>query len=73
MNGNGFKNCTNDIIAVTKYIDGQLAGANTSATIKNQYLGAGAANNSNVGFAAALGYIYQSYQNELMEGSGGRV
>jgi len=69
----GFKNCTNDIVAVIKYIDDQLSRENTAAAIKKQYLGVGAENNSNEGFAGALKLIYGSWQSTLVEGSPGRV
>jgi len=69
----GFKNCTNDIVAVIKYIDDQLSRENTAAAIKKQYLGAGAEKYSNEGFAGALKLIYGSWQSALVEGSAGRV
>ncbi|KAG0136168.1 serine carboxypeptidase S28-domain-containing protein [Tuber indicum] len=69
LRGLGFKNCTNDIVAAIRYIDDQLSRADTSAAIKKQYLGRGAENNSNEGFADALTYIYYSWQSNLTEGS----
>ena len=69
----GFKNCTNDIVAAIKYIDDQLSREDAAAAIKKQYLGVGAENNTNEGFAYALTYIYASWQTELVEGTGGRV
>jgi len=72
LNAFGFKNCSKDLVAVTKYIDDQLSRENAPG-IKNQYLGVGAANNSNEGFIAALGSIYNVWQDTLVEGSPGRV
>jgi len=73
MNAIGFKNCTNDIVAVTKYLDDQLSRENTSAAIKKHYLGVGAENNSNESFANALKLIYDSWQDNLVDRVGGRV
>jgi len=73
LNAVGFKNCTNDIVAVIKYIDDQLSGEDTAAAIKKQYLGVGAENNSNEGFAYALTSIYGTWQGELVEDSLGKV
>ena len=73
LNALGFKNCTNDIVAAIKYIDGQLSKADTAAAIKKQYLGVGADNNSNEGFADVLGFIYYSWQSYEVEGTLGRV
>ena len=69
----GFKNCTNDIVAVIKYIDDQLSKEDTAAAIKKQYLGAGAEGNSNEGFAYVLTFVYNSWQGNLGEGFGGTV
>jgi len=68
LNAIGFKNCTNDIVAVTKYIDNQLSAEDTAAAIMKQYLGVGAENNSNENFAGALNLIYTSWQDVLVEG-----
>jgi len=73
MNAFGFKNCTNDIVAVTKYIDDQLSKENTAAALKKQYLGEGGENNSNIAFINALALIYKVWQYTLVEGSPGRV
>ena len=71
LNAVGLKNCTNDLVAVIKYIDGQLSRDNTAAAIKKQYLGVGAENNSNEGFAYALTFVYNSWQGNLGEGAEG--
>jgi len=73
LNAIGLKNCTNDLVAVIEYIDDQLSRENTAAAIKKQYLGVGAENNSNEGFADALALIYLSWQINLGEGAGGRA
>lgn len=73
LNALGFKNCTNDIVAAIKYIDDQLSKADTAAAIKKQYLGVGAENNSNEGFADVLGFIYYSWQSYEVEGTLGRI
>ena len=73
LNAMGFKNCTNDIVAVIKYIDDQLSRESSAAAIKKQYLGASAENNSNEGFAYALTLIHYSWQSSLVEGPAGRV
>ena len=73
LNAMGFKNCSKDLVAVTKYIDGQLSRENTAAALKKQYLGVGADNNTNVNFAYALRKIYEAWQETLVEGNPGKV
>jgi len=73
LNAVGLRNCTNDLVAAIKYIDDQLSRENTAATIKKQYLGDGAENNSNGGFAYALTFVYNSWQTTLGEGGGGKL
>jgi hypothetical protein len=50
----GYANCSRDLHALLKYIDNQLDHAESSASIKEQYLGAGAASISNMDFANAI-------------------
>jgi len=73
LNAMGFKNCSKDLVAVTKYIDDQLARENTAAALKKQYLGAGADNNTDENFAISLKTLYNGWQDTLIEGSPGRV
>ena len=73
LNGMGFGNCTKDIVAAIKYIDDQLSREKAAAAMKKQYLGVGADNNTNEGFAVALKTIYSVWKDTLVEGSPGRV
>ena len=64
MNAYGWGNCTIDVNAAITYMDKVMGNANTSAALKERFLGPGAANNSNAGFADALSvvfYLWQSY------------
>jgi hypothetical protein len=69
----GFGNCTNDIVAAVRYIDTQLANATTAAAIKKLYLGVGADENSNQGFADALTLIHYGYQLREVDGYPGEL
>ncbi|KAL4799371.1 serine carboxypeptidase S28-domain-containing protein [Aspergillus venezuelensis] len=73
MVANGYGNCTLDIHAALEYIDEQLAQEDTAVAIKQLFLGAGAEQNSNEDFTAALGGIYGYFQSYGMDGGGGSL
>ncbi|KAI9754082.1 MAG: hypothetical protein M4579_004865 [Chaenotheca gracillima] len=68
LNAYGFGNCTKDITPALKYIDEKLGSSSSSAQLKEQFLGKGAANNSNEGFADGLTAIYNLYQSYGVDG-----
>ena len=69
MNAKGFGNCTRDIQAAVRYIDGVMdKDKRATARLKEQFLGLGAANSSNAGFADALTLITSRWQSYGMEG-----
>ncbi|KAL4954296.1 serine carboxypeptidase S28-domain-containing protein [Aspergillus filifer] len=73
MVANGYANCTLDIHAALEYIDGQLSQEDTAIAIKQLFLGAGAEQNSNEDFTAALGGIFGYFQSYGMDGGGGSL
>ncbi|KAL4942102.1 hypothetical protein BDV06DRAFT_222518 [Aspergillus oleicola] len=73
MVANGFANCTLDIHAALEYIDEQLSREDTAIAIKQLFFGAGAEQNSNEDFTAALGGIYGYFQSYGMDGGAGSL
>lgn len=70
MNAKGFGNCTRDIQAAVRYMDGVLdKDKHATAKLKEQFLGPGAAKSSNAGFADALTLITARWQSYGMEGN----
>jgi hypothetical protein len=65
----GFGNCTRDIIAAIKYVDGQLARPATAEPLKRKFLGWGAEGADNGDFADTLSYVLTTWQSYGMEGS----
>lgn len=68
MNAYGFGNCTADIHAAILYMDKLMESPAAAATLKEQFLGRGAANNSNPTFADALTTIFYQWQGYGVEG-----
>jgi len=68
MHAKGFGNCSEDIHAAVNYMDHIMdTDSRATAKLKEQFLGLGAANNSNPTFADALTtpfYLWQSYGME---------
>jgi hypothetical protein len=58
----GYANCSRDLHALLEYIDEQLDHSESSATIKEQYLGAGAASVSNEDFAFAVLSLFMYFK-----------
>ncbi|KAJ5819597.1 hypothetical protein N7474_005188 [Penicillium riverlandense] len=74
MVGYGHENCTKDIKAALEYIDGELSRDETSAAnIKTAFFGAGAEENNNGDFSAALAGIYGYWQAYGMGGGEGSL
>lgn len=64
MNAYGWGNCTKDIHAAINYMDKVMEKPTAAAALKERFLGVGAGNNTNAGFADALTtpfYLWQSY------------
>ncbi|KAF2186759.1 hypothetical protein K469DRAFT_738516 [Zopfia rhizophila CBS 207.26] len=64
MNEYGWGNCTRDITAAVKYMDKVMEKPAAAAKLKEQFLGLGAANNSNPTFGDALTtpfFLWQAY------------
>ncbi|OCK83398.1 peptidase S28 [Lepidopterella palustris CBS 459.81] len=64
MNAYGWANCTKDIHAAINYMDGVMERPFSASALKERFLGLGAGNNTNAGFADALStpfYLWQSY------------
>jgi hypothetical protein len=68
MNAYGFGNCTKDIHAAVNYMDKKMENKKDAAALKTQFLGLGAANNSNPTFADALTVIFYLWQSYGVEG-----
>jgi hypothetical protein len=68
MNAYGFGNCTKDIHAAINYIDKKLENKKDAAALKEQFLGLGAAGNSNPTFADALSVIFYMWQSYGVDG-----
>ncbi|KAF2787384.1 peptidase S28 [Melanomma pulvis-pyrius CBS 109.77] len=68
MNAYGFGNCTKDIHAAINYMDKLMERPATAAKLKEQFLGLGAAKNSNPTFGDALTVIFYLWQSYGMEG-----
>jgi hypothetical protein len=66
----GFGNCSRDIQAATRYIDGVFDSKDSAAAdqIKIMFLGKGAEKNSHATFADALTTIFATWQSYGMEG-----
>jgi hypothetical protein len=58
----GYANCSRDLHSLLKYVDIQLDDAESSAMIKEQYLGAGAASFSNKDFATAILSLFMYFK-----------
>jgi hypothetical protein len=69
MNKKGFGNCTRDIQAAVRYMDEVMdKDKNATARLKEQFLGVGAADSSNAGFADALTLVTSRWQSYGIEG-----
>ncbi|KAF2265504.1 hypothetical protein CC78DRAFT_185923 [Lojkania enalia] len=68
MNHYGWGNCTRDIQAAVRYMDRLMERPATAAKLKEQFLGLGAASNSNPTFADALVVIFYLWQSYGVEG-----
>ncbi|KAF2748485.1 hypothetical protein M011DRAFT_493800 [Sporormia fimetaria CBS 119925] len=64
----GFGNCTRDLQAVVRWVDGMLERNETAAEVKEMFLGKGASGNSNGGFADALTVVFAVWQSYGVEG-----
>ncbi|KAF2205504.1 peptidase S28 [Delitschia confertaspora ATCC 74209] len=68
MNAYGFGNCTQDIQAAVRYMDKVMEKPSAAAKLKEQFLGLGAATNSNPTFGDALSTVFWLWQSYGMEG-----
>lgn len=70
MNAKGFGNCTQDIHAAVRYMDGIMDSddAAAAAKLKVQFLGRGAESNSHATFADALTTVFSLWQSYGVEG-----
>ncbi|EMD69703.1 hypothetical protein COCSADRAFT_76240 [Bipolaris sorokiniana ND90Pr] len=69
MNARGFGNCTRDIQAAIRYIDHIMdTDPQATAKLKEQFLGIGSANISNVDFVGTFDVFYSDWQIYDMDG-----
>jgi hypothetical protein len=68
MRAEGWTNCTNDIKAAILHVDNVMANPTKSYKLKEQFLGRGAGNNTNAGFADALSTIFFLWQSYGVDG-----
>ncbi|KAH9862748.1 hypothetical protein J1614_010841 [Plenodomus biglobosus] len=69
LNAKGFGNCSRDIQSAVRYMDRIMdRDAGAAATLKEQFLGLGAAKNSHATFADALTTIFYLWQSYGVEG-----
>jgi hypothetical protein len=68
MRSEGWTNCTNDIQAAVLHMDNVMANATQSWALKEQFLGKGAGDNTDAGFADALSTIFFLWQSYGVDG-----
>jgi hypothetical protein len=70
MRAQGWTNCTNDIHAAIVAMDTMMMNPSKSYALKEKFLGRGAGNNTNAGFADALSTVFFLWQSYGVDGGG---